>query len=106
MDKADQPTNCDKTRERICYKIAEKTGKPVPAVNSLIAGTGIAHHLTIVTRNTADMKTAVRHSSTPGNKENNKETALFSRHHGRHIRFWCGNRFDVEFFNQGRSHTR
>jgi toxin FitB len=36
--------------------IAEKTGKPVPAIDSLIAATGIAHHLTVVTRNTADMK--------------------------------------------------
>ncbi len=36
--------------------IAEKAGKPMPAIDSLIAATGIAHHLTIVTRNTADMK--------------------------------------------------
>ena len=36
--------------------IAEKAGKPMPAIDSLIAATSIAHHLTIVTRNTADMK--------------------------------------------------
>ncbi|MCJ7600812.1 MAG: type II toxin-antitoxin system VapC family toxin [Desulfobulbaceae bacterium] len=36
--------------------IAEKAGKPMPAVDSLIAATGIAHHLTVVTRNTADME--------------------------------------------------
>jgi predicted nucleic acid-binding protein len=36
--------------------IAEKAGKPIPAIDSLIAATGIAHHLTVVTRNTTDMK--------------------------------------------------
>jgi toxin FitB len=36
--------------------IIEKAGKPMPAIDSLIAATGIAHHLTVVTRNTADMK--------------------------------------------------
>jgi predicted nucleic acid-binding protein len=36
--------------------VAEKAGKPMPAVDSLIAATGIAHHLTVVTRNTADME--------------------------------------------------
>jgi toxin FitB len=36
--------------------IAEKTGRPMPAVDSLIAATGISNHLTVVTRNTADMK--------------------------------------------------
>jgi predicted nucleic acid-binding protein len=36
--------------------IAEKAGKPMPAVDALIAATGIAHHLTVVTRNTADME--------------------------------------------------
>jgi toxin FitB len=35
---------------------AEKTGRLMPAVDSLIAATGIAHHLTVVTRNIADMK--------------------------------------------------
>lgn len=36
--------------------IVEKAEKPMPAIDSLIAATGIAHHLTVVTRNTADMK--------------------------------------------------
>ena len=36
--------------------IAEKAGKPMPAIDSLIAATGIAHHLTVVTRNATDMK--------------------------------------------------
>lgn len=36
--------------------LAERTGRPMPAVDSLLAATGIAHHLTVVTRNTADMK--------------------------------------------------
>jgi len=36
--------------------ITEKVGKPIPAIDSLIAATGIAHHLTVVTRNTTDMK--------------------------------------------------
>jgi predicted nucleic acid-binding protein len=35
---------------------AEKKGKPMPAVDSLIAATGIAHDLTIVTRNVTDME--------------------------------------------------
>jgi predicted nucleic acid-binding protein len=36
--------------------VAEKKGKPMPAVDSLIAATGIAHDLTIVTRNVTDME--------------------------------------------------
>lgn len=36
--------------------IAERSGRPMPAVDSLIAATGMALHLTVVTRNTADMK--------------------------------------------------
>jgi toxin FitB len=36
--------------------LAEKSGRPMPAIDSLIAATGIAHHLTVVTRNTADME--------------------------------------------------
>lgn len=35
---------------------AERIGKPMPALDSLIAATGITHHLTVVTRNVADMK--------------------------------------------------
>ena len=35
---------------------AERIGKPIPAVDSLIAATGITHHLTVVTRNISDMK--------------------------------------------------
>ena len=35
---------------------AERIGKPMPAVDSLIAATGITHHLTVVTRNISDMK--------------------------------------------------
>lgn len=36
--------------------IAEKKGKPMPAIDSLIAATGIVHDLTVVTRNVADME--------------------------------------------------
>jgi len=36
--------------------IAEKKGKPMPAIDSLIAATGITHDLTVVTRNVADME--------------------------------------------------
>ncbi|NOY69904.1 MAG: type II toxin-antitoxin system VapC family toxin [Deltaproteobacteria bacterium] len=35
---------------------AECIGRPMPAVDSLIAATGITHNLTIVTRNISDMK--------------------------------------------------
>ncbi len=34
----------------------ERVGKPMPAVDSLIAATGIAHHFTVATRNISDMK--------------------------------------------------
>ena len=36
--------------------IAEKQGKMIPAIDSLIAATGIYYRLTIVTRNVADME--------------------------------------------------
>jgi predicted nucleic acid-binding protein len=36
--------------------VAEKKGKPMPAIDSLIAATGIAHDLTVVTRNVTDME--------------------------------------------------
>ncbi|MBI5143118.1 MAG: type II toxin-antitoxin system VapC family toxin [Nitrospirae bacterium] len=36
--------------------MAEKVGRPMPAIDSLIAATGIAHHLTVATRNAADME--------------------------------------------------
>ena len=36
--------------------LAEKKGKPMPAIDSLIAATGIAHDLTVVTRNATDME--------------------------------------------------
>lgn len=36
--------------------IAEKSGKTMPAIDSLIAATALTHHLTVVTRNTADME--------------------------------------------------
>jgi toxin FitB len=36
--------------------IAEKQGKPMPAIDSLIAATGIVHNLIVVTRNVADME--------------------------------------------------
>jgi predicted nucleic acid-binding protein len=39
---------------RIQY-VAEKKGKPMPAIDSLIAATGIAHDLIVVTRNVSDM---------------------------------------------------
>lgn len=35
---------------------AEKHGKKIPVVDSLIAATAIAHDLTVITRNTADME--------------------------------------------------
>ena len=35
--------------------IAEKKGRKMPAIDSLIAATGIAHNLVVVTRNVADM---------------------------------------------------
>jgi len=35
---------------------AEKNGKPLPAIDSLIAATAQVHDLTVVTRNTQDMK--------------------------------------------------
>jgi predicted nucleic acid-binding protein len=34
----------------------EKKGKPMPAIDSLIAATGLAYNLTVVTRNVADME--------------------------------------------------
>jgi len=34
---------------------AEKKDRPMPAIDSLIAATGIAHDLTVVTRNISDM---------------------------------------------------
>ena len=36
--------------------MAERAGKPMPAIDSLIVATGITHHLTVVTRNISDMK--------------------------------------------------
>jgi len=36
--------------------IAEKKGKPMPAVDALIAATGKVYHMTVVTRNTSDIK--------------------------------------------------
>ena len=36
--------------------MTERIGKPMQAIDSLIAATGITHHLTVVTRNTSDMK--------------------------------------------------
>ena len=36
--------------------MTDRAGKPMPAIDSLIAATGITHHLTVVTRNTSDMK--------------------------------------------------
>jgi predicted nucleic acid-binding protein len=36
--------------------MTERVGRPMPAIDSLIAATGITHHLTVVTRNTSDMK--------------------------------------------------
>ena len=34
---------------------AEKMGKPMPSIDSLIAATGIAYNMTVVTRNIKDM---------------------------------------------------
>ena len=36
--------------------IAEKKGKPMPAIDSLIAATGIVHNMIVVTRNASDME--------------------------------------------------
>lgn len=36
--------------------IAEKKGKPMPAIDFLIAATALAHDLTVVTRNVSDME--------------------------------------------------
>lgn len=36
--------------------VAEKKGKPMPAIDSLIAATGIAYDLIVVTRNVSDME--------------------------------------------------
>ena len=36
--------------------IAEKKGRPMPAIDSLIAATGIFHDLMVVTRNVSDME--------------------------------------------------
>jgi toxin FitB len=36
--------------------IAEKKGKPMPAIDSLIAATALSHDLTVVTRNVSDME--------------------------------------------------
>jgi len=35
---------------------AEKNGKPLPAIDSLIAATALVHDLSVVTRNTQDME--------------------------------------------------
>jgi len=35
---------------------AEKAGKPLPAIDSLIAATALVHDLSVVTRNTKDME--------------------------------------------------
>jgi predicted nucleic acid-binding protein len=35
---------------------SETSGKPLPAIDGLIAATGIAYELTVVTRNTTDME--------------------------------------------------
>lgn len=35
--------------------VSERVGRLMPAIDSLIAATGIAHNLTVVTRNTSDM---------------------------------------------------
>jgi toxin FitB len=35
---------------------AEKRGKPMPAIDSLIAATGLVHHLIVVTRNSSDIE--------------------------------------------------
>ena len=36
--------------------ISESQGRPMPAIDGLIAATGLTHDLTVVTRNTADMQ--------------------------------------------------
>lgn len=36
--------------------LAEQNGRPMPAIDSLIAATGLFHDLTVVTRNVSDME--------------------------------------------------
>jgi toxin FitB len=36
--------------------MTERKIRPMPAIDSLIAATGITHHMTVVTRNTTDME--------------------------------------------------
>lgn len=53
---------------------AEKKGKPMPAIDSLIAATGIAYDLTVVTRNATDMEQrGVNLLSLVKSKKNNTE---------------------------------
>ena len=51
----DVNSNIAKTWGKI-QALAERKGKPMPAIDSLIAATGIALGLTVVTRNAADME--------------------------------------------------
>jgi predicted nucleic acid-binding protein len=46
---------------------ATRTGRPLPAIDSLIAATALAHELTIVTRNTKDFEGIGAHTVNPWN---------------------------------------
>lgn len=51
--------------------IAEKSGNPLPAIDSLIAATAIVHDLSVVTRNTQDMEGSGVEVINPWNYEPN-----------------------------------
>lgn len=50
---------------------AEKDGRPLPAIDSLIAATALVHDLTVVTRNTQDMEGSGVEVINPWNYEPN-----------------------------------
>jgi len=59
LKKSEPNTNIDLKVAMIWGKIqgmTERTGRTMPAIDSLIASAGIARYLTIATRNISDMK--------------------------------------------------
>jgi predicted nucleic acid-binding protein len=51
-------------------RLLAQAGRPVPAIDSLLAATALHHDLRLVTRNTATLTTRVWKSSTPGRRRN------------------------------------